>query len=203
MVDADGKPVDEGEAEEQKGSSLTETKEENKEEHKEEHKEDTQIGGDVMTDDIEKLNAQFLELYKALDKPGAGQSYEDTVISAEEFEKDNDSNFHIDFMAAMGNSRAASYKLEPMSWLQVKLKAGRIVPAMATTTASIAGLQTLELVKILRKVKKEDHRNIFLNFAVPIMQASEPLHAPKIKLTDTIETTLWDRWEVDAQKLSL
>ena len=25
----------------------------------------------------------------------------------------------------------------------------------------------------------------------------------KIKLTDKIETTLWDRWEVDAQKLSL
>lgn len=53
-------------------------------------------------------------------------------------------------MCAMGNCRAESYKLDPMDWLQVKLKAGRIVPAMATTTASIAGLQTLELVKLLR-----------------------------------------------------
>lgn len=90
-----------------------------------------------------------------------------------------------------------------MDWITVKLKAGRIVPAMATTTASIAGLQTLELVKLLRKVKKVDHRNVFLNLAVPIMQASEPGDALKTKLTDKLETTLWDRWEIEAKKLSL
>lgn len=45
---------------------------------------------------------------------------------------------------------------------------------MATTTASIAGLQTLELVKLIRNVKKADHRNAFLNLAVSFIQASEP-----------------------------
>ena len=103
----------------------------------------------------------------------------------------------------MGNCRAVSYKLDPMDWIQVKLKAGRIVPAMATTTASIAGLQALELVKVLQKVKKEDHRNVFLNLAVPIMQASEPGDVEKTKLTDKIETCLWDRWEVQAHDLTL
>lgn len=61
-------------------------------------------------------------------------------LKPEEFEKDDDTNYHIDFMCAMGNCRAENYKLGKMDWLQVKLKAGRIVPAMATTTASIAGL---------------------------------------------------------------
>lgn len=106
-------------------------------------------------------------------------------------------------MAAMGNCRAVSYKLEVMDWIQVKLKAGRIVPAMATTTAAIAGLQALELVKVLAKARKEDHRNIFLNLAVPIMQASEPGDVEKIKLTETITATLWDRWEVEAHGLTL
>jgi len=61
-------------------------------------------------------------------------------IKPEVFEKDNDSNFHIDFMYSMANCRSANYKLEPMDWINVKLKAGRIVPALATTTAAIAGL---------------------------------------------------------------
>lgn len=33
--------------------------------------------------------------------------------------------------------------------MEVKIKAGRIVPAFASTTALVAGLQTIEMVKIL------------------------------------------------------
>ena len=57
-----------------------------------------------------------------------------------EFEKDEDENCHIDFIHALANIRAANYKLPEMDWITVKLKAGRIVPALATTTAAIAGL---------------------------------------------------------------
>jgi len=83
-----------------------------------------------------------------------------------------------------------------MDWINVKLKAGRIVPALATTTASIAGLQTLELVKIVKDLKKSEYRNIFLNLAVPFMQAGEPGDVIKEKLLEGLEVSLWDRWEV-------
>ncbi len=91
------------------------------------------------------------------------------LLVPEQFEKDNDQNFHIDFIHAMANCRSGNYKLDPMDWITVKLKAGRIVPALATTTAAVAGLQTLELVKLIKNCKKADHRNVFLNLAVPIM----------------------------------
>ena len=55
---------------------------------------------------------------------------------SEVFEKDDDENGHIDFIHALANLRAANYKLEEMTWINVKLKAGRIVPALATTTAA-------------------------------------------------------------------
>jgi len=51
-----------------------------------------------------------------------------------------DENFHIDVIYSMANIRAQNYGLSQMDWLTVKIKAGRIVPALATTTAAIAGL---------------------------------------------------------------
>ena len=62
------------------------------------------------------------------------------MIYPEEFEKDEDDNGHIDFIYSISNLRSFNYKLAPMDWITVKLKAGRIVPALATTTAAIAGL---------------------------------------------------------------
>lgn len=37
-----------------------------------------------------------------------------------------------------------------MDWITVKIKAGKIVPALATTTAAIAALQTIEILKLLK-----------------------------------------------------
>ena len=39
------------------------------------------------------------------------------VIKSEEFEKDDDKNFHIDFMHSLGNCRSINYTLEPMDWI--------------------------------------------------------------------------------------
>lgn len=43
-----------------------------------------------------------------------------------------------------------------MDWITVKIKAGRIVPALATTTAAIAGLQTIEMLKIIKGIPIEN-----------------------------------------------
>ena len=59
-------------------------------------------------------------------------------LKVEEFEKDEDENFHIDFIYSMANIRAKNYALQEMDWITVKIKAGNIVPALATTTAAIA-----------------------------------------------------------------
>lgn len=62
------------------------------------------------------------------------------IVEPENFEKDNDSNHHIDIIYSMANCRSTNYKLDPMDWITVKLKAGRIVPALSTTTSAVAGL---------------------------------------------------------------
>lgn len=132
------------------------------------------------------------------------QEHKNTSLFAEEFEKDNDHNGHIDFIYSFGNLRAQNYQLDRMDWITVKLKAGRIVPAMATTTAVIAGLQTIELCKVMKKCKLEEMKNGFVNLAIPYIQLTEPGEAPKIKLNAEVSVTAWDKWEIkEGKQLSL
>jgi len=84
-----------------------------------------------------------------------------------------------------------------MDWITTKIKAGRIVPALATTTAAIAGLQTIEMLKIIKGIDLDKQKNSFLNLAVPSLMMGEPGAPEKFKITDELSVTLWDRWEFE------
>eukprot|EP00633_Aureoumbra_lagunensis_P004728 CAMPEP_0197315192 /NCGR_PEP_ID=MMETSP0891-20130614/37150_1 /TAXON_ID=44058 ORGANISM="Aureoumbra lagunensis, Strain CCMP1510" /NCGR_SAMPLE_ID=MMETSP0891 /ASSEMBLY_ACC=CAM_ASM_000534 /LENGTH=1066 /DNA_ID=CAMNT_0042804029 /DNA_START=460 /DNA_END=3660 /DNA_ORIENTATION=+ len=72
-----------------------------------------------------------------------------TDIQPEDFEKDDDYNFHVDFVAACANCRALNYAIPLTDHDKAKQTAGRIVPAIATTTAAVTGLVMLELFKVV------------------------------------------------------
>jgi len=72
-----------------------------------------------------------------------------TDIIAHEFEKDDDANFHIDFIHATANLRARNYKIGECDQMKTKMIAGKIIPAIATTTAMITGAVTAEIYKFI------------------------------------------------------
>lgn len=70
------------------------------------------------------------------------------LLAPEEFEKDNDLNYHVDFILACSNIRAAVYKINPVDRLKAKLIAGRVIPAIVTSTALICGYAAFEMLKV-------------------------------------------------------
>ena len=72
--------------------------------------------------------------------------------------------------------------------VQTKQIAGRIIPAIATTTAAVAGLVCLEMYKVVAagpavdapaKVPMQVFKNAFFNLALPFFAFSEPMPVPK------------------------
>ena len=67
----------------------------------------------------------------------------------QDFEKDDDFNFHITFITAASNMRCDNYTIKRTDFHACKIIAGKIIAAIATTTAAACGLVILELFKLL------------------------------------------------------
>ncbi|KAG9152521.1 hypothetical protein Leryth_016430 [Lithospermum erythrorhizon] len=113
-----------------------------------------------------------------------------------QFEKDDDTNYHMDMIAALANMRARNYSIPEVDKLKAKFIAGRIIPAIATSTAMATGLVCLELYKVIDGGHKlEDYRNTFANLALPLFSIAEPV-PPKVIKHQDMSWTVWDRWVI-------
>uniref|UniRef100_A0A8C6UM96 E1 ubiquitin-activating enzyme n=1 Tax=Neogobius melanostomus TaxID=47308 RepID=A0A8C6UM96_9GOBI len=92
--------------------------------------------------------------------------------------QDNDSNFHMDYITAASNLRAENYDIPAVDRHESKRIAGRIIPAIATTTAAVSGLMCLELYKLLQGHQSiTSYRTAFVNLAVMYFVMSLPSRA--------------------------
>nr|XP_031326205.1 ubiquitin-like modifier-activating enzyme 7 isoform X6 [Camelus dromedarius] len=114
------------------------------------------------------------------------------------FEKDNDNNFHVDFVTAAACLRAQNYGIPPANRTKSKRIVGRIIPAVATTTAAVAGLVGLELYKVVGGPRPlSAFRHNYLHLAENYFSRWVPF-APAIQKFQHLEWTCWKRLEVPA-----
>lgn len=111
------------------------------------------------------------------------ESYDIGGLSFEpaDFEKDQDLNFHIDFVYAASNLRAFNYRIRQASRHKCKMIAGKIIPAIATTTASVTGLAMLEMLKLLQQKDLEAFKDSSNSLGLNMYLLQEPAPPEKAK----------------------
>lgn len=154
----------------------------------------------------------FLENVLSLKEPNPihfdDQKVNFSTLVPLEFDKDS---WHADFIYACANLRARNYKIKERSKHYIRGIAGRIIPAIATTTAIVSGLATMEIIKYATKRDsclndsttaescKLDCKNSYLDLASPFL-ASTDLVKPKNMYYEChnkkTKYNIWSRLEI-------
>jgi ubiquitin-activating enzyme E1 len=126
---------------------------------------------------------------------GAARLGEMLIRPIVEFEKDEPLAHHVDFVAAAANLRGRSFHIDRVDTLRAKQIAGSVVPAIATTTAVVSALATLEFLKLLQD--DAAFKNTFANLRSNVWYQSEPFPAETWTLPSSgREVSEWTRDEI-------
>ncbi|KAE9037621.1 Ubiquitin-like modifier-activating enzyme 1 [Phytophthora rubi] len=150
---------------------------------------------------LEDADAQCESILNELPKPSDLAGYRMEPI---EFDKDDDS--HMEVIVSVSNLRARSYKIPEEDMHKSRFIAGKIIPAIATTTALVTGLVCFEFLKVFQDKPLDHYKNGFVNLALPLFTFAEPIE-PKATKTmlkgEEYKWTAWDRLEVDRGDMTL
>ena len=70
-------------------------------------------------------------------------------IKEEKFDKDDDTNYHVYFVNLCSNLRAENYRILKSDFQKTKIIAGKIIPAISSTTAAITGFSCMQLFSLV------------------------------------------------------
>lgn len=166
------------------------------------------------TDEEAKTNEASANASMDVDKQCSGvmsslpapESLRDTGFSFASLDFDKDDDAQMQFIAACSNCRARNYGIAEANLHQSRGIAGKITPAIATTTALVTGAICLELFKVLKGAPIDQMFNSFCNLALPIFTHEEPLapeYTKSVIKGEEVKFSIWDRIEIDDPTMTL
>jgi len=143
---------------------------------------------------------KFTEITDIHLEPEIYERLSELIINPQEFEKDDDSNNHILFVQSCSNNRALNYGIPIISFYETKGIAGKIIPALATTTSIVASLVIIEMLKYLDNAKIEDYNSTYINLADNMIIQSEPIATNKYNVNNIIFSE-WNTFESNQEMI--
>lgn len=110
------------------------------------------------------------------------------------FEKDVDANFHIDLIHSASTLRSRVYGIPTLSRLDTKRIAGKILPAVASTTSAVAGFIVGEMVKYAAGRKLDEYRSTTLHLGTALFANCVPQSPTRTRISSTMMVSEWERW---------
>ena len=115
----------------------------------------------------EEKNNKIKELYLIKERINNNQKI-NFKLNEMEFEKDNLTNNHIEFIQACSNLRARNYNITEENKNKILMITGKIIPSVPTSTSSIVGYLCLQMINLLysndiKNVIKNAYFNLGLN----------------------------------------
>ena len=161
----------------------------------------------ITEENIRKIQNILDELEKIDEK-----KYNYEKINPEKFEKDHDENGHIDFVHFSSILRAKNYNIQPCERNKTKIISGKIIPTILTSTASIAGIASLQVFTLLQTHDINYIRKCFFNlgrveFILDI--PSKPIYKTDQKINKLISvptkvipenSSCWDKIKINGSK---
>ena len=138
--------------------------------------------------------------------------YDSNKINPEKFEKDHDDNGHIDFIYLTAKLKAKNYNIEPCDRNKAKIISGKILPTILTSTASIAGIASLQIFTLMQTHQRKFLRKCFFNLGRSefiIELPPKPIYKKDKKYDKDIDAavkvipenfSVWDKIEIKGSK---
>ena len=117
------------------------------------------------------------------------------------FEKDDETNYHMDFITSASNMRCENYNIPQSDKFKTTGVVGKIIPALASTTTVVSGLVAIELYKVVMGFNDiSKFRDSWLDLGSSFITFTEP-HGVKIKKVNGLELSIWHKQKFNDVKL--
>ena len=161
-----------------------------------------------MNEENEKKKLNILKELENIDIT----KFDKNKINSEKFEKDHDDNGHIDFIHLTATFRARNYNLKECDRSKTKIISGNILPTILTSTASVAGIASLQVFTLMHTHKRNYLRKCFFNLGRTefiIGLPNKPIYKKDKKLDKDLKTpvkvipencSIWSKIEIKGSK---